>query len=188
MADGVVMSSEEPKSHVAEERRRREVVWGLVRAFVSAVLMVAVYYVLPLDDRSGAYVVAGLLLALGVLGWVMVWQLRSVVRSRLPAVRAVQALSTAAALFLVLFAASYFILAENDASAFNEPLNRSDALYFTVTIFATVGFGDITAQSEFARLMVTGQMLLDLLIVGLGLQVLVEAVRRSRGGSIQGSR
>ena len=154
--------------------------WGLVRAIASAVLMVALYYVLPLDDRSGAYVVAGLILALGVLGWVMVWQLRSVVRSSLPGLRAIQALATATAVFLVLFAASYFILAENDAAAFSEPLSRSDALYFTVTIFATVGFGDITAQAEFARLMVTGQMLLDLLIVGLGLQVLVEAVRRGR--------
>jgi hypothetical protein len=163
-------------------------VWGLVRAVVSAILMVVLYYLLPLDDRSGAYVVAGLVLALGVLGWVMVWQLRSVVRSRLPGLRAVQALATATAAFLVLFAASYFILAENDAAAFSEALSRSDALYFTVTIFATVGFGDISAQSEFARLMVTGQMLLDLLIVGLGLQVLVEAVRRSRGSSSQGVR
>jgi voltage-gated potassium channel len=188
MANGAVMSSEPPKTHVAEERRRRQLVWGLVRAFVSAVLMVALYYVLPLDDRSGAYVVGGLVLALGVLGGVMVWQLRAVVRSRLPALRAIQALATATAAFLVLFAASYFILAENDATAFSEPLTRSDALYFTVTIFATVGFGDISAKAEFARLMVTGQMLLDLLIVGLGLQVLVEAVRRSRGSSVRETR
>ena len=182
------MSSEASKSPVAEERRRREVVWGLARAIASAVLMVALYYVLPLDDRSGVYVVAGLVLALGVLGWVMVWQVRAVVRSSLPGVRAIQALATATALFLVLFSASYFILSENDAAAFSSPLNRSDALYFTVTIFATVGFGDITAETEFARLMVTGQMLLDLLIVGLGLQVLVEAVRRGRGSSFQDTR
>jgi voltage-gated potassium channel len=26
------------------------------------------------------------------------------------------------------------------------PLTRTDALYFTVTVFSTVGFGDITAK------------------------------------------
>jgi hypothetical protein len=36
-------------------------------------------------------------------------------------------------------------------------LTRTDALYFTVTVFSTVGFGDITAKTETARLVVTGQ-------------------------------
>ena len=39
----------------------------------------------------------------------------------------------------------------SQAGTFTEPLTRTDAQYFTVTIFATVGFGDITAVTQTAR-------------------------------------
>jgi Ion channel len=41
-------------------------------------------------------------------------------------------------------------------------------LHFAVTVFSTVGFGDISAKSEAARLVVTGQMLADLIASGSG--------------------
>ena len=59
-------------------------------------------------------------------------------------------------------------------------MSRSDALYLTVTIFATVGFGDISAQTESARLFVTSQMLLDLVVLGLVIQVILGAVKRGK--------
>jgi hypothetical protein len=59
-------------------------------------------------------------------------------------------------------------------------LTRTDALYFTVTVFSTVGFGDITAKTETARLVVTGQMIADLVILGLAIKIIVGAVRRGR--------
>ena len=34
------------------------------------------------------------------------------------------------------------------ASSFNQPMTHTNALYFTVTVFATVGFGDITAKPK----------------------------------------
>jgi hypothetical protein len=34
-------------------------------------------------------------------------------------------------------------------------LTRTDSLYFTVTVFATAGFGDISPASQVARLVVT---------------------------------
>jgi voltage-gated potassium channel len=39
-------------------------------------------------------------------------------------------------------------------------IDRTDSLYFTVTVFATVGFGDIFPASQMARLVVTAQMIL----------------------------
>ena len=60
-------------------------------------------------------------------------------------------------------------------------LTRTDSLYFTVTIFATVGFGDITATSQVARVVVIAQMLLDLLVLGLVVKVFVGAVEIGRG-------
>lgn len=47
-------------------------------------------------------------------------------------------------------------------------------------VFSTVGFGDITAKTQAARLVVTGQMIADLVVLGLAIKVIVGAVRRGR--------
>jgi voltage-gated potassium channel len=84
-------------------------------------------------------------------------------------------------LFLLLFASAYFAMARTSPASFStHSLTRTDALYFTVTAFSTVGFGDITAVSQQARLVVTAQMLLDLLVLGLGIRVFLGAVQRAR--------
>jgi voltage-gated potassium channel len=71
-------------------------------------------------------------------------------------------------------------MASMSADSFSEPLTRTDALYFTITVFSTVGFGDITAKTEPARLVVTAQMIADLVILGLAVKVIVGAARRRR--------
>ena len=91
--------------------------------------------------------------------------------------KAVDALAVTAPLFLLLFAAAYFLMAADDPSNFTvETLTRTDSLYFTVTIFSTVGFGDISPASQAARILVTAQMILDLIVLGLGIRILVGAV------------
>ena len=49
-----------------------------------------------------------------------------------------------------------------------------------MTVFTTVGFGDISAKSEAARLVVTLQMLLDLLLLGLVVKLFFSAIKRSQ--------
>ena len=72
------------------------------------------------------------------------------------------------------------MLAAISAGNFGGHLSHTDGVYFTVTVFSTAGFGDITAKTETARLVVTGQMIADLIILGLAVKVLVGAVRRSQ--------
>ena len=169
-----------PVLALSRAQRRRRLAAGLLRASAVTVVLVAVYYLAPLDNLSG--VPLGLTLAVGllVLAAVASYQVKAIIRSRHPAVKAVEALAGIAPLFLLLFAAVYFLMAEADAGNFNETLNRTDSLYFTVTIFATVGFGDITATSETARVLVTVQMILDLIVLGLGVRVFVGAVEAGR--------
>jgi voltage-gated potassium channel len=72
-------------------------------------------------------------------------------------------------------------MAQTDAGSFDEEaLTRTDALYFTVTVFATVGFGDITPASQAARLVGSTQMILDLIVLGLGIRVFLSAVEIGR--------
>jgi hypothetical protein len=50
----------------------------------------------------------------------------------------------------------------------------------TVTVFSTVGFGDITAKTEMTRLVITRQMIVDLVALGLTVKVIVGAVKQGR--------
>ena len=135
----------------------------------------------PLDRLDGVPVWLTLSVALVVLLCVTVWQVRSIIRSPNPGVRGIEALGVTAPLFLLLFAATYYVMARDDPTSFDPSvLTRTDTLYFTVTTFATVGYGDIVASSQGARGLVTFQMFLDLLVLGFGIRLFVGAVQRGR--------
>ena len=123
-----------------------------------------------------AYTGVGLAVLVGLISF----QVRTIIVSPHPALRAAEALATSVPLYLLLFAATYTMMSRLSAGDFSEPLTRTDALYFSVTVFATVGFGDIAAKTETARLVVTGQMIADLIVIGLGVRVIVSAVNQGR--------
>ena len=54
---------------------------------------------------------------------------------------------------------------------------RIDAIYFAVTVMSTVGFGDIHASSQAARIVVTFQIMFNLLFVGVAVRVFVGAAK-----------
>jgi hypothetical protein len=149
----------------------------LFRAFGTAAALVALYYLLPFEHVSGAGTAA--VLAVGLLGaaGVVAWQIRAILRSDFPGLRAVEALGLTIPLFLLLFATVYVELYQASHSSFTQALSRTDALYFTVVTFSTVGYGDITAKSETARVVVIIQILADLVVLGFGVRVLLGAVR-----------
>ena len=154
---------------------------GLARATATATALLVFYFVAPLDRLDGVPVWVTLCVALLVLLGVSVWQVRGIIRALHPGVRGIEALSVTAPLFLLLFAASYYVMARDDPASFSPSvLTRTDTLYFTVTTFATVGYGDIVPASEVARRLVTFQMFLDLLVLGFGIRIFVGAVQRGR--------
>jgi voltage-gated potassium channel len=161
--------------------RRRLIARGLLRALASTTVLIALYFLAPIGHIERVPVGVSLAVALPVLLGVTIWQIRAITRAAHPGVRAIEALAITVPLFLLLFAATYFLLAQADPANFStHTLTRTDALYFAVTIFATVGFGDITATSQTARLLVSAQMILDLLVLGLGIRVFLGAVQRGR--------
>ena len=159
---------------------RRRVLRALLRAALTSTVLVVLYYTLPLTGKLKASTVVLLLAGLAVFAGVISWQLRAILRSQYPALRAIEALAFAIPLFLLVFAAAYVKLADTQAHAFTEPLNRTDALYFTITVFSTVGFGDIAPVATAARVTTMVQMLGDLVVVGLVLRVMLGAVKEGR--------
>jgi voltage-gated potassium channel len=160
---------------------------AVLRPLGTAVALVVGYYLLPVDRRLDGWTLV--LLVGGTLAVValVVWEIRRIMRSRFPTLQGVQALALIVPLYLLIYANVYYVVAHNVPATFSVPLTRTDALYFVVTVFATVGFGDITAVSQGARVLVTTQMVGNLLLLGIALRVILAAVQHSRARSTRNS-
>ena len=159
------------------EQRRRLLLGTIARITVVTGCVLLVYFVLPLERETTG---AGLVLLVGGvvgLGASVVHQVRRILSSPTPQLRAIQSLATFVPLFVVVFSLVYVVMSAADPSSFSQPISRVTGLYFTVTVLATVGFGDVTAVTDGARLVVTLQMLLDILLVGILAKVIVGASR-----------
>jgi voltage-gated potassium channel len=161
--------------------------WALLESLLSVALLVTAYFVLPLDgplDGDGiGWLVAGLL----IFGVTVGWQIRAIFEAKYPVLQAIRALAIAIPLFLLIFSALYFELGRSHSRVFNEPLSKVDAIYFTVTVFATVGFGDIVPLTQTARVVVTLQMLGDLVVLGVLLRAIISAARATRAHRVETS-
>ncbi len=149
--------------------------------------MLLLYAVVPVPGTSGAAALLGMLAGLALFVVLVGWQLHTIVRAEHPVLRAVEAISFALPMLVVIFAFTFLTISHADPQSFSEPLGRVDAMYFTVSTVATVGFGDVTPTSPGARVAVTFQMLFDLaLLAGLVRLVILATrtgLRRQEAGS-----
>ncbi|MEV0297463.1 potassium channel family protein [Nocardia sp. NPDC050710] len=159
-------------------------VYLLLRAVLRPVgttsMLLAAYFLLPfnrIDDLGAASLVFGVLAVVGV---VYVWQIRQVLHAEYAGVRAVEASAVTMGVYLVGYATTYFLLSDARPDDFSEALTRLDALYFTLTVFSTVGFGDIVATEQTSRAVVSVQILGNLILISLGIRLLTASVRSRR--------
>ena len=166
---------------MSRAQRRRFILGGLLRAAILSFVLILLYFLGPLESLDVMPVWAVLVVAPLILLAVSVWQIRAIMRSDQPGLRGIEGLAIIAPLYLILFAAAYFLMARADPSSFTvEGLTRIDTLYFTTTVFSTVGFGDISPASEPARVVAMIQMILNLIVLGAGVKLLTAAVQRGR--------
>jgi hypothetical protein len=149
----------------------------LVRPTLTCIGLVLAYYLLPMDTRLSNASALWLIVGLIAVAALVALEIQEIARSAHPRIRAVQLLATCLPLFLLLFSAAYFVMARAHAAAFTQSMTRTDALYFAITMFSTVGLGDIAPTSEPARIVVMVQMLGDLALVGFAARVVVGAVQ-----------
>ena len=165
---------------LAHRDRRRAVVWTMLRSLLAFAVVLGVYYLLPVGDR-GSDVSTVVRLVLGVLLFVAIlaWQIRQILRSAVPTLQAVEALIVAIPTFIAVYATAYVGLEFALPGSFSQPLDKSTSLYFTVVTLGTVGYGDIAPVSTGARLTVSSQIMLDLVLIGVVVRLLTGAARRS---------
>jgi hypothetical protein len=157
--------------------RRRAVLRCGATVVLSWVLLIGAFYVVPIGHESGLRTFVRLDVDIAVVAAVFVWQIRRISVAALPELRAIEALGIVIALFLVLFSGIYLAMSHQSPLTFTQRLDQTRALYFTVSVFSTVGFGDITPRTDAARLVVSAQMLLDLAIIGAVVRLIFNAAR-----------
>jgi voltage-gated potassium channel len=158
---------------------RRLIVVVLMRS--SAVVMgtLLVYGLMPVREETALVVGIGAVLGLVALGVVFAQQLARISRADRPVVVAIEALALVVTMFVALFASLYVSMSASDPGAFTQPVTKVAGIYFAVTVLGTVGFGDISAVTDPARIAVTIQMVLDLILIGVAVKVLGTSARRA---------
>lgn len=144
-----------------------------------------VYFVLPFGSFGVAgtwgFVIlflAGLLTVSAVIIWQISHYRSSVVRRDTSLVGVIAALY----LSILFFSAVYYSLAMREPLAISALRTRLDALYFTLTITSTTGFGDIRPTSQLARAVVTVNLAFNLGFLGAAVTILRTVGRRGGDG------
>ncbi len=157
---------------------------------VVLVLLTTAYYLLPLRfDRVDANHWLRLslsLVALGLLGLMFRGALRRSRRSQTSDYLRIQWLLSSLYALVLLFALLYAFLGIQVPGQFDGIEDRTDALYFSVTLVATVGFGDVHASATASRLAVTVHMLFNLIYLGTALRVLTSGSRPNALPGVRG--
>ncbi len=172
---------------LSKRARRRAATRAVAEVIVAWVVLIGLFYAVPVGVSSGAGDLARLVIAVVVLVAVVAWQTFRIMRADLPELRAAVALGVIIPLFLVLFATIYLSMSHASGTTFTQGLDHTRALYFTITVFSTVGFGDITPATDSARLVVSAQMILDLVLIGGVVRIIVGAGKRglARAGTTE---
>jgi hypothetical protein len=160
-----------------------------VRCIVVVTALFAAFALLPFRGDNwwiGAVVGAALLATTVPLA---VNRLHKVLASDRPGFEAAEALIQLVAMLITGFAAVLYAM-NRDGTQVAGLVTRVDAVYFTVTTLSTVGYGDIHATSQAARVVVTVQILFDLVFLGVLVRVFIGAARKrvnERGETVLGS-
>src|SRR6516162_2280737 len=105
-----------------------KIVRAVLRALGSAAVLVALYYLLPLDHTARWHAITILVIGLAALIGLIAFQVRSIIASPYPGLRALEALATSVPLFVLLFASTYVVMATISAGSFSQPMTRTNAL------------------------------------------------------------
>ena len=145
---------------------------------LTIVVPVVAYFVVPLDREFGEVLAAMLVVfAAAALIPISIRQAQTVLRSADPLFDALRCIVSALVFLVIAFSSAYFVLATKYDDEIQGLETKLDAIYFTITILATVGFGDISATGQAGRAIVTGQMVVNFAVLAVALRVISWALK-----------
>ncbi len=158
-------------SEPTEQPKKHERLHLLKQIGVNALTLTSAlvfFYFVPVDLKSGHPILETLLfiVALGILIWLIVRQLvKQMNAGPDPGVR-VRSLITLLYPVVVLFAIAYYAIQVHNPGQFDGIVTRTDSLYYTVVTLGTVGYGDVHAVGQLAKIITIIQIAFDLVVIG----------------------
>jgi voltage-gated potassium channel len=159
---------------------------GWTTSWATLVAVLVLYFAVPLEaGPSPARLVVGLALTLGAVGWVALVVLREFRRQVTGTEEGLRGrhLALLLELALVLFALAYYLLAIHGTDQMVGIGTRLDALYFTASTMATVGYGDVHPAGQVARGVATAHIVFDVVFLGLVARLVGRALTRPAPGA-----
>lgn len=164
---------------------RNETSRALSRSFLALVLAVVLYSTAPLpNDVPGPIALLVFAVVSVFFIVVLVRQIRVFIQTHGQRQVRFEALATSLYLVIITFALVYDVLAKTPG-AFAGLDNRVDGLYMTVATLTTVGFGDVHATGETARIIVTLQMAFDLFYIAAFAGLMSGIIAKRRTANLQ---
>jgi hypothetical protein len=156
----------------------RQLILTLVRSAVTAVLMIAIFYLMPWVPKRHDSAIYQLILGLSIFTAALIYQVVAIMRNDYPLRRAIVSMAVLLPLFIVVFAWTYYVLGLSNPANFSQTLTKTDSLYFTIVVLTTVGFGDIVAKTEIGRIFVMIQMVMDIVVIVFTFRVIFDFASR----------
>ncbi len=168
-------SSPHPKKlrDTTSQKRVKRLRTSVIRTTAWVIVIALVYSFAPIDRDANVNPQIVLSLMVVAFSVLIYFSIRRIMTDDYPLLRATQAAVLTFSLYLFGFATLYLTMSTIDPGHFTEPLSRTAAFYFTVSVSSTVGFGDITPTNDFARIVVAAQMILTFVLMGVGVRTLL---------------
>ncbi|MFN8125369.1 MAG: ion channel [Candidatus Nanopelagicales bacterium] len=174
------MTAEHPSMPSGRHLLRHAIITSALSVIVVA-LMITAYLAVP-EPAVGwdpwEFAVFGTLALLMYLGMIVAAIVR-LFKSPRPLMEGVLFVIVMVALLVFAYAWMYLSMSLSQPGSFTEPLSKQSAVYFTVTVLSTVGFGDITPVLDVPRMVVTSQMLIGFTLFTLAIKVITSSTRRA---------
>jgi|GEM_PF-1746133 hypothetical protein len=158
---------------LSKKDRKRVILNATVRVVIGTALMFMAYWLTPFENQYGVHPFVVMLMLLALFGFFIYFSVRRVLYDNFPQLKAIQVAIFSVTFYLYAFAALYLGMSVTDPNHFTEPLSHVGAFYFTVVVASTVGFGDITPNDDVTRIIVTGQMLVNIALIGVGVRAIL---------------
>ena len=156
------------------------VVQTVIRLLLGFVFIVWLMSLAP-QTPEDSIIYPALVALVGIVVYILFFrrQLKGVYKARYPTLRAVEALILTATMFLAIFSMIYVMISIDDPTTFTEPLNSFSAYYYSLTVLATVGFGDIAPTAVSSRSVTMVQMALDIAFIAVLIRIMGGAAKKA---------
>lgn len=159
-------------------RRTTESLGKRLTLATTAVAALAVLYtVMPFEsDLWWLGALLGVIVVLSILPWTY-RRVKEILISDRPFLDGAIVVGLIIAMLVLSFSMTFYAIAHHNPGAFQGLDTKIDSLYFVVTTLGTVGYGDIHPVGQWARAVVTMQILFNFAMIGLVIRVVASAAQ-----------